>query len=253
MLVHGYAEHMGRYDELVSVLLEAGFDCQQFDLRGHGRSGGRRGYVDHFARYLDDLDQVLASMPPQPRIVLGHSLGGLISIHHVLSRPGQFEALALSSPFLAPTDPLPRWQAQAVRLAARWLPGFSVRGVLDAEGLSHDEAQVRRYRDDPLVFKTVNTRWFVTVRAVQNETVSRAPEIDLPTLLMIGEDDPVASPATSRSWFAGLASEDKRLLAYPGLLHEVFNEADRARVLKDLVAWLRERTSAPLPSPPAAH
>jgi len=116
VLVHGYAEHGGRYAWLVASLGAAGYECAVFDLRGHGRSGGPRGHVGRFAEYLDDLDRVVqwaaaqarAGGPrPVRRFVVGHSLGGLIALEHVRLRPGAFDGLAASSPFLAPTFTTP--------------------------------------------------------------------------------------------------------------------------------------------------
>lgn len=248
VILHGYAEHVGRYGELVSVLNGAGFACHLMDLRGHGTSAGERGFVEDFESYLQDLDAMLAGelgkkLGAGPRFLLGHSLGGLIATHYVLHRPEAFSALALSSPFFAPAAEVPAWKSWAVAAAARFVPKLSLSGQLDARGLTRDQEKVRQYREDPLVFDVVNTRWFSEAREAQEELLAKAPQITLPVFMAIGERDPVASPARGRKIFGLFGSADKTLREYPGMLHEVFNEVGREEVFSDLVAWLQGRVA----------
>jgi alpha-beta hydrolase superfamily lysophospholipase len=244
-IVHGYAEHAGRYQELVEKLTGEGWSCQLMDLRGHGRSEGLRGFVEDFERYLTDLAALVAKETgPGPRLLLGHSLGGLIAAQYVLRQPQAFSALILSSPFLAPAVDAPAWKLAVGALASQLLPKFSFKGALDPSGLTRDASKVQQYRDDPLIFDAVNSRWFFEVREAQEETLERAGEIALPVLVLVGEGDPVAAPAVGRDFFERLGSGDKQLHVYPDMLHEVFNEVGREQVFKDLTSWLRERFGA---------
>ena len=247
VIVHGYAEHKGRYRKLVSELTGAGYECHLFDLRGHGVSGGRRGHVARFGDYREDLRLVAreagADLPPGvPLILLGHSLGGLVSLDFVIHHPETFAAFAVSSPFLAPAFSIPPLKRMLGTLAARILPTLAVPSGIEAAGLSHDPEIVRAYTEDPLVFPTTTLGWFTAVESAQEEVFARAPEIRLPALFLIGSGDPIAAPPRARALFARLGSADKRLEVYDGLLHEVFNELLRARVVADLLAWLDERT-----------
>jgi alpha-beta hydrolase superfamily lysophospholipase len=243
VLVHGYAEHVGRYPHVIDALNGAGFDCHALDLRGHGQSEGVRGHVLRFQDYLDDLDLFVAELPQDglPRFVVGHSLGGLLALRYVLHRPEAFAALAVSSPYLNLATDVP-WLQEAVANAASHLaPTLLTKSPIDAKALSHDPAVVEAYIVDPLVFKTFNARWFFQVREAQEEILKRAGEIRLPTLMLIGSADPIAQPGRSRQVFERLASSDKRLEVYDGFLHEVLNEVGRERVVRDLVEWLAVR------------
>ncbi len=259
-VVHGYAEHAGRYGEVLAALDAAGYASHLLDLRGHGRSGGVRGHVLRFEDYLDDLDLFrqridVLETPPQPpapglqppRILFGHSLGGLIALRYVLHRPDAFDALAVSSPFLQPTMELPWVKVKLAAVAAQLSPTLLIKSDIDAAWLSHDPAVVAAYQDDPLVFKTLNPRWFFEVRRAQQEVRERAGEIRLPVLMLHGGADPIADPQATRRVFERLASADKRLEVYPGLLHEILNEVERARVVADLVAWLDAHTAHVVP------
>jgi len=247
VILHGYAEHAGRYAALVAELGEAGYECHLLDLRGHGRSAGVRGYVHRFDEYLDDVDLFLERIgedrrhPAVPRILLGHSLGGLISLAYVLRRPEAFGALAVSSPFLHPALEVPALKAGVAAITSHVMPTHLIRSDLDSRGLSHDPTVVAAYDRDPRVFKTVSPRWFFEVQRSQREILERAGAIRLPALFLIGDADPIADPRRAREVFARLGSADKRLVVYPGFFHEVFNELERERVVHDLLSWLDER------------
>jgi lysophospholipase len=248
ILIHGYAEHAGRYREVVTALTGAGHECHAFDLWGHGRSGGPRGHVLRFADYLDDLDRVIRLVvdpPALPLAVVGHSLGGLIALEHVRRRPGPFDLLVASSPFLAPAFRRPLLVEALGRLGARLRPSATVESRLDAGWLSHDAAVTRAYAADPLVFRTVTLGWWREVRHAQEALRRGAALIRLPALFLIGDGDPVADPHRSVAIFERMGSADKRLERYPGFLHEVFNEIGRERVLQDLLAWLDGRLPQP--------
>lgn len=246
VLLHGYAEHVGRYAEVIAGLTGAGFECHTLDLRGHGRSEGVRGHVLRFEEYLEDVDLFLESLPATrlPRFLVGHSLGGLISLAYVLRRPDAFSALAVSSPFLLPAMPVPWLKETLATAVSRVAPTFLMDSGIDARGLSHDPAIVAAYIADPLVFKTVNPRWFAEVRKTQDQVLERAGDIRLPALFLLGGADPIAQPERGREVFERLGSADKRLRVYDGLFHEVLNEVERAKVLRDLLDWLGERLAS---------
>lgn len=257
VIVHGYAEHRGRYAALVRALGEAGFESHLMDLRGHGRSEGVRGFVSRFEEYLGDLDLFLMRIEEVadggvPRILLGHSLGGLISLEYVAKHPATFDALAVSSPFLAPAMPVPPLQMGLAAVTSVLLPKLLGPSPIDSKDLSHDPAVVAAYDADPLVFKTLSPRWFREVQEAQEEVFAGAGAIRLPALFLVGGADPIADPERSRSVFERLGSTDKHLEIYQGYLHEVLNETGRERVIADLLAWLDRQAPAPaLPPGPA--
>jgi alpha-beta hydrolase superfamily lysophospholipase len=257
VIVHGYAEHCGRYGGLVDALGEAGYECHLLDLRGHGRSGGVRGFVRDFGDYLDDLDLLLERIgevhspapTAPPRILFGHSLGGLIALRYVLRRPEAFAAVAAGSPFLHPAAEVPALKLGLASVISHLAPTYLMGGEIDSRWLSHDPAVAAAYDRDPLVFKTLSPHWFFAARAAQEEVLERAGEIRLPALFLLGGDDHVADAARSRLVFDRLGSADKQLEIYPGLFHELFNEVERVRVIHDLLTWLARPGRAAAPPP----
>jgi lysophospholipase len=244
-VVHGYGEHAGRYRQLGGELAERGFTMCVYDLRGHGRSPGRRGHVDRFKQYLDDtglfLDGARSEVAGRPLFLLGHSMGGLIAASFVEQRrPHDLAGLVLSAPFLRLAAPVPRYKLVAAKVASVVAPAVDVGNTLDAAGLSHDEEVVRAYRTDPLNHSAATARWATEVLASQRATLDAAKRLSGHLLVMAGSDDPVADPDAARELFAAAASRDKKLLVCPGFLHEIFNEVGREQPVADLLAWLED-------------
>lgn len=263
VVVHGFAEHRGRYDALVEELAAAGFAAHRFDLRGHGESQGPRGHVGRFEEYRQDLERVVAEVQDRhgevPLFVLGHSLGGLVVLDWLLDRGGGPRrpapaGVVLSSPFLAPAFRLPRLAGLVAQTGSLLLPQLGFRSGIDAGDLSHDPEVVRAYREDPQVLDRVSARWFVEVRQAQDRVLAGASGIDLPVLLLLGGADAIADVERSRRLYDVLGGA-KQVEVYPGFRHEVLNEIGRERVVADLLAWLDARfpsaTVPRRPGPPA--
>ena len=240
VIVHGYAEHRRRYDHVVAKLRERGFECHTFDLRGHGESEGPKAHVSRFEDYLEDLDAV-AKTVAKPAMLLGHSLGGLISLAYVRAHPETFTALVVSSPFLGPAFPVPKVQAIFAQLAARITPAIPIPSPLGPHWVSRDPEEVRKYASDPLVHRITTPRWFTEVTRAQAELIEHAGEIKTPTLFLLAGEDHIADHQLGRAMSEKMSFADVRI--YPELYHEVFNELadDRARVLDDLTDWLEAR------------
>jgi alpha-beta hydrolase superfamily lysophospholipase len=226
-----------------------GFAVHVYDLRGHGRSAGRRGHVVRFSDYLDDTAVFLGALrdeqPERPLHLLGHSLGGLIASAYVEDRPADALAgLILSSPFLRLGMPVPPLKLGIARLLSLVAPAVNVGNTMDPSALSHDEAVVSAYRSDPLNHHVATARWAAEVLAAQRAALSAADRIRLPFLLLYGDADAVAEPQAGRELFERAASVDKTVHRYEGYYHEIFNEPGRDAVFADVAAWLEARRAA---------
>jgi alpha-beta hydrolase superfamily lysophospholipase len=251
VLVHGYAEHRGRYAALVRELGASGLECHVADLRGHGESEGPRGHVNRFEDYLDDLERVVDSVRTRggtaPLLVLAHSLGALIALCYVRAHSGTFEAIAVSSPFVGPAFEVPAAKVLLARAGSVATPALHLESGLLPEWVSRDPEVVAGYRDDPFVFSTTTPRWFVEIAAAQRELLAHADEITTPALFLVAGSDRIADHRLAKELFERLGTPEprKQLRVYPDLYHEVFNElpAARAEVIRDLLAWTEELLS----------
>lgn len=242
LLVHGFAEHSGRYEELGSWLAARGLAVHAFDHQGHGRSAGRRCYVRAFGDLLDDAEHALARARDAhrdlPLFVIGHSMGGLITASLAVERRPDVAGYALSGAALASASPPPRFQLALLRVARRIVPTLSFLSGLDPEGLSTDPAVVRAYLDDPLVERRITTSLAAELFAAMRRTAARAGSVDRPLLALHGEEDPICASAGSRAFAA--AAPRGRYLGFAGMRHEIFNEPERGKVFESLLDWLSQ-------------
>lgn len=253
VVAHGAAEHGGRYLRLARELAPRGFPVWAIDHRGHGRSEGQRVLIDRFTHAVADVDALVTHVSEadlgRPVFLLGHSMGGAISLLYALAHQDRLTGLILSA--TAASDAgvaAPLRIADRVlglgRILSRVAPSMGI-VELDPEGLSRDPAEVRAYVDDPLVtVGKLPARTAGELSAAIRGPFRRAlGAITLPTLLIHGDADPLVPPVASTLVRDRLGSEDVTLSVYPEHRHELFNElpADRERVLADVADWLDAR------------
>lgn len=243
-LLHGYGEHAGRYAHVGRAWAEHGIRTLAVDLRGHGRSSGVRGYVERFDDYHLDatalVDEARAEANGRPIFLFGHSMGGLIALHWLLSGGGKdLAGLALSSPLCAVKADVPAWKTKLGTAMSRVYPKLSLPSGLVGRDVSRDPEQARIYDSDPLNNKNATSRWYTETVAAMARVGERARELQLPTILLYGGDDRVASADATDRLAATLAMSDQTKERLPGYYHELVNEpeADRDRVIARYAAW----------------
>jgi alpha-beta hydrolase superfamily lysophospholipase len=242
LVVHGFGEHSGRYEELAEWFAKRGCAVHALDHRGHGRSGGPRTHVDRFATLLDDLAAFHALVrdehPGLPIILLAHSMGGLIALAYLAERRPVVSGAIVSGPALAGERAVPRSRVLLARALGRLAPRVRMQAGLDLTGLSRDEGVIRRYLADPLVERTMTASLGAELLAAGTVTRTRAARIDVPVLLMHGKQDTLCPVAASEEFAAQLGSSGSALQIYPELRHEIFNEPERERVYEDAWRWI---------------
>lgn len=242
MIVHGYAEHCGRYREVAHVLVAAGYAVVAFDMRGHGQSTGRRGYVSRFMEYADDAmaawregeTRATAAGAGPGRIIVAHSNGSLLALR-MLADPStvlKVDRAVISSPFLALRLPVPAIKRGAAKVLSRVWPTLAMSNELKVEQLTHDVAMQQARIGDKLCNDVATARWFTEAQGAQAYVAAKAHRIAVPTLWTIGGDDPIADPSTSARIAGTVPGAAVHVLQ--GYAHEVFNETDRGAVF-DLV------------------
>jgi alpha-beta hydrolase superfamily lysophospholipase len=241
LIVPGLAEHLGRYDHVVEALNGAGFAATVLELRGHGESGGKRGHVDRWTQYLDDVKAAAATIDG-PITLIGHSMGGLVALDALINGlDNGVEALVLSDPNVAVAVDAPAIKVMGAKLLSRILPGLSLDNELDAALISRDTEVVDAYKADPLVYSTITPRWFTEMLKSQERVIAHATQYSVPLLMLLGEGDAIcdwrASEALARNW-----SGEAKTIRYPEMYHEIFNELEKDRVISDMLAWLGGNT-----------
>jgi len=242
LLVHGLGEHSGRYAHVARACNEHGFAVYAIDHYGHGKSDGQPGFVERFSVYLDGVRALLEHLREQetgaPVFLLGHSMGGLIAAATLCREQADFRACVLSGPAFR-TDAEPSAVLRWLNRLLSWLAPTAPMVGLDPGGVSRDPEVVKAYVRDPLVFHgKLSARLIAEMMAAMGDTLECARAIELPILVLHGEEDRLTSPQGSAEFCARVASRDKTLKTYPGLYHEIFNEPEKDAVLADMIDWL---------------
>jgi alpha-beta hydrolase superfamily lysophospholipase len=244
-VVHGLGEHSGRYGALAAALNAAGIGCFAFDLRGMGSSGGRRGHVGRWQRWVEDLavaHRLVVERAPRAAVIpLGHSFGGVLLASAVLRRAIAPSRFVLSNPAFRPAVVVPGWKLALGRLTSGLVPTLTLGNEVDPALLSRDPAVAAAYSADPLVHDRISSRLFTEWVAASKEALRRADEIDVPFRLILSEDDRIIDHRGGLE-FARAAGDLASVRVYPDRYHEPFNDLGADEVFADLVSWLRGGT-----------
>lgn len=246
-LVHGLAEHAGRYAALAARLNAVGIELVAIDLRGHGQAPGPSAWVSRFDDYLLDAEALIdaASQHGGPLFLMGHSMGGTVAALHAIERAAgngpTLRGLILSSPALAAGRDVPRWMITMSRIISRVWPRFPAMKI-DASLLSRDPAVVEANRGDPLVHHAaVPARTGAEILDAMMRIERGRASLRLPLLVWHGTADKLTGPDGSRDFGMHAGSPDKTLTFYNDSYHETMNDLDRDRVIDALVQWILAR------------
>ena len=233
LVVPGLAEHAGRYDHVAAWFVGRGWTVTVIELRGHGHSGGKRGHVDRWDRYTEDVRAAAATLRAGWSL-LGHSMGGLVSLEAV--RAGLAPArLAVSNPLLGVRFPAPKVKVAAAGLLSKVWPTLSLGNELKSSWLSRDPAVGKAYDADPLVYSTLTPRWYTEMQAAQRRVLDT--QFSLPVAFFLAPDDPITDTAGAKAFAVRIGAP---VHEYPGMLHEPFNELGKEQVFGDIATFLEK-------------
>jgi alpha-beta hydrolase superfamily lysophospholipase len=246
LVSHGLGEHGGRYAQVAEELAEQGVTVHAIDHRGHGRSGGRRGHVAHFGEFVRDFETFRAAIAKEhpsgaPLFLLGHSMGGLIAIHHLQTHPeAEYRGAILSAPLVGIAVQAPRWKVALSGFLSRLVPWLPFSNEIDTAMLSTAPGYEDAYRGDTLLHNIITPRLYTEMVSAIRGAFERPDGIRVPLLVLAPTADRVVLPeAVAR--FASACPGDVEVKRYEGFQHESLNERDRHRVVADVMAWLEDR------------
>jgi alpha-beta hydrolase superfamily lysophospholipase len=242
--VHGFKDHSHRFSHWAIKLTKEGFGVIAIDLRGHGRSEGRRGYADSFERYLQDAGVLCnysrRKYPNIPRILYGHSLGGSIVTNYLISGMELPDAAVITSPWFKLAFQ-PSLMARTMAIILRYtLPGILVRSDLDTMGLSRDPIIGENYLKDPLVHNRISPKLFLAIEKNGAKASHSIYKINIPLLVMHGTADIITSFRQTKS-FVLHAGHRTLFKEWPDCQHELHNELCADEIFSFLVCWLNKQ------------
>ena len=242
LLVHGLAEHSGRYGHVAARLARRDLSVWSMDHRGHGRSEGVRGDCRSLREFVEDLHLLKSRaadvLPDVPLLLIGHSLGGLIALTYATDHPKEVRAVAVSSPALKLAHETPDWKVALVTATSKIAPLAPFQNGVNPTDLCRDPQVVEAYRKDPLIHNVLTARCALALRAALANSLELAGQLHLPCLILQSGTDQVCDPKTAEEFSRRANGSPLSLYRYDGMYHELFNEPERGRVIEDLCQWL---------------
>lgn len=244
-LLHGLGEHIGRYEHVAAALNAAHYALIGADLPGHGLSEGKRGHSS-YDEILDHIDCLLgearAQFPGCPVFLYGHSLGGTLVLYHALKRRPPINGCIVTSPGLAPGEPVGTVKLLLAKLMPAIYPSFTLGNGVDRENLSHDAALILAYKQDPLVHDRVSARLGLDILTKGTWIEQHASEFPVPLLLEQGELDHIVSPEATKAFASKVPKDKLTYKVWPGVYHETHNEFVQSEVIGTMISWLDQQT-----------
>ncbi len=245
IITHGHGEHSDSYLRVVEALKPLSLDIYAWDLRGHGRSEGQRGYAPSFTHYIDDYSQFIGHLDQQFKIfshkvfVLAHSLGGLVQLRGLQNNPQwKIQAQVLSGPLLDVSVDVPLIKDFASLLASKIFPRLTLGNQIKNSDLSRDQNVIPEYEQDVLRHEKMSPG--VYLGFIENSMLTQKYICPISTLVQIAEHDPVVSSQKIIYWSKKQNPNHFKLIIYPDRKHEIYNDLYREQVFGDLIQFLKE-------------
>ena len=246
LMIHGIAEHIGRYAHVGAFFAEQGYAVFGYDQRGHGKSGGSRCYFENADLPIDDFEQMLAwvqeEVPDKSVFLLGHSMGSIITLMYLLrGQPSDCIAgCILTGTPLHIDKNVPQFVLSAGRVLNHFVPALPLTSV-DVTGMSRDPAVLATWTADPLASLTfIRVRTALALVGMARHIRANLADITLPVLILHGGSDRIAAPSGSVELHENIRSTDKKLKLYSDLFHEILNEPERNMILDDVLKWIKK-------------
>lgn len=245
VLTHGLAEHSECYQTFVQRLASPDWDVFAHDLRGHGRSEGKRGLVRSFDDYVLDLLAFLKAIAhddKKPLVLLGHSMGGLIVLRTIMEHALPIKAAVLSSPLLGIAMKVPALKEWGSKWLAKNWPSLTMYNEIHFDQLIRDHEMVKDYEKDPPRHEKISAtlyRGMIDSIDYVNRHADQLPDkLKRPLLFQLAGNDRIVSTSASAAFFEKLNVPDKTLHVYPDSYHEIYNDLDYGVVMEDLRRFL---------------
>ena len=242
VVVHGHGGHSGIFTRMVEHLVDRHYLIYSFDLRGHGRSPGQRGYINSWAEYRTDLtafvNLVKTQQPDLPLFLIGQSMGGIIALDYVLQESVRLSGTILMSPALGIS--ISPWKLLVGKILSGILPHFALNTSMDFTTGSRDREMVSACAEDPLRHRQGTARLATELLQTIDWVNARAINLQVPLLILHGGGDRITPLESSKIFFDNVTLSDKEIREYPDSYHELQNDLDYQEVFADMEDWLEK-------------
>ncbi|MGI6623359.1 MAG: alpha/beta hydrolase [Clostridiaceae bacterium] len=243
VIIHGLGEHAGRYFKYAEAFTRQGICIYAMDLRGHGKSPGKRGHTAPRRLILEDVDILcriaIKDFPNTPLFIYGHSMGGNIGLYHRLHGKFRPKGYIITSPWITLYKQLSGPTIALMKIISKFTPNLCIRNNLDIKDLSSDQSQIDA-GTDPLYHGYVSVQTGLDCFEGAREILRNSYMGKEDLLLLHGIDDHICSVEGSRLFMKN-APKSCTYVEFEKNYHELHHDKDRERVAQAVSHWIWER------------
>jgi len=242
ILVHGMGEHSGRYTEFViPKLVEQNLAVITYDQFGHGKTSGKKGHNPNFEALLDSLTKITEKAKEVfggvPLFLYGHSMGGNVVINYILRRQHNFKGIVATSPLLRLAFKPPKWKLSIGKVIQKIAPSITMPSELDANSISRDPIEVKKYINDSLVHDKISPNYSLTIFETGEWAIKNANQLKTQMLVIHGTGDKITDYKASKE-FVDNTNGKATLKLFDDGYHELHNDLEKEKFIKSITDWI---------------
>ena len=241
-LVHGLGDHSGWFKDLLNFFASSNFAVLTFDLRGHGKSDGKRGHIPSYEALLKDISLLLniakRNFNGVPIFLYGHSFGGNQVLNYALRYRPDISGIIVSAPWLKLNSNPSKIKLYFTFLMSKIRPSFIVDNVVEGSNLSHNPDIAINQKNDPLVHNFVSASLFTNAYKAGEWAIDNASNLDIPLLLFHGDSDKITSYVASEAFIKKAHSNLATFKLWKGLYHSLHNEISNRDIFVNILNWI---------------
>lgn len=245
VIIHGFSEHLGKYESIKDKFNECGYTVYRYDVRGHGMSEGKKGYIQDFNHFIIDNDVIINLISKEntllPIFILGHSMGGFIAASYGVIFGSKINGQILSSAAVMQPSFTKGIKGCFMKTLNFFYSDFRITTNLLNFFLSKKD-KINTFDMDELTLR--ESRLKLHVEFLINGTNwlnNNLHNYKLPCLLIHGEKDKLIRKETAEKFHNRISSTDRQLKIYNDSTHEILHGNHQDRVFNDMNMWINQR------------
>jgi acylglycerol lipase len=241
LIIHGLGEHSGRYLKLIQDFNDKNISVFTIDIRGHGKSEGKRGHSPFYQQLMNDIqcfiEHVTKKIPDQKYFLYGHSFGGNLVINYSFQENKKINGIIATSPLIKPSIAPSRIVLFMGKLFKKIVPNLILSNGININGISRNMQVINDYRNDPLIHNKVSVQLGLDIISSGIYALENSQYITVPMIVFHGKNDGLTSYSASQKLVQN-SGPNIKFIGFDDAYHEIHNEPEKVELLRNIFNWI---------------